>query len=57
MTAQHLLFLDIRPLWSPSLLMLAHPFTKLVVPDMGRSQIDRMVRKTQRQLFRLTALT
>ena len=56
MTAQRLLLFDVRPLFATTLLMEAHPFTKLLIPDSGCGQIDGIRCETQGKALCLTTL-
>ena len=54
--AELLLFFDVRPLRTATLLVLLHPFTELLIPHMGRSHIDGILTQRQSQLLSVSAL-
>ena len=56
MTAQVFLLLDVGPLWSTALLMVANTLTELLVPHMGSSHIHGIVGKAQCQFLGIAAL-
>ena len=56
MAAQVFLFLDVGPLRASSLLMNMYSVSEFLVPDVGSSQIDRLLGQAERHRLCLHAL-
>ena len=54
--AQEFLLLDVGPLWATAFLMATDTLTELLVPDVGRGQVDGVRREAQGQFFGVAAL-